>query len=222
MRSEALKDFIADIIFPNRCPFCDGFIRWEQLCCGDCYNKIEWLDGHAYEYTAAAIYTGVIKEAVIKLKYSAELNFVKIIAGEIFSRLCDVGLSEGINYVIPVPMGKKKQKKVGYNHSELIADELAKLLGIEKRTDCIFKHDSEKEQHTMNAAERAENVKGQYYIPLPHKGLTKGEMLKGKTVLLCDDVITTGATLNECARLLQEEGADRVILAAAAAAIHNE
>jgi competence protein ComFC len=208
------KAFILDVFLPNRCPFCDGFIKWDKLSCEDCYCKIEWFahdepTGTESGFYAAAFYTGVVKDAIIKLKYFPLYNFARIAANEIASQIALSGLTA--DCVVPVPMGKKKQRKAGYNHSEIIADEIAALLKVKKRTDCIFKHDSEKAQHTLSAEERADNVKGQYFA-------SADVTLESKTVLLCDDVVTTGSTVAECARLLKGMGAEKVLTAAAAVA----
>ena len=221
MKSDT-KNFLLDIIFPNRCPFCDGFIKWDKLSCGTCYDKIEWHDKEYdiydesdkdgvtdHQYFIAAHYSGLMQAAIIKLKYNIDVNLVKLAAGEICRKLEDLGISREIDCVIPVPMGRKKKRLIGYNHAEVIADELAALLKTRKRTDCIFKHDSKKAQHTMTAAERAENVKDQYFM-------SDKVTLKGKTILLCDDVITTGATVRKCAELIKLLGAEKIFIAAIA------
>ncbi len=210
-----IKDFLTDLFFPNRCPFCQKFIKWDKLSCDECFEKIEWVSDNDFDTTdmnfdvcfTAAFYSGVSKRAILNLKSNLETGFVRIMASELASKLYEHGY-DNADYIIPVPMTRKKLKRIGFNHSEVICDELAKCLGKSTNNDILFKNNNDTEQHTINAKERAENVKGMFY-------LNNSVTLDGKTVIICDDVITTGATMNECAKLMREKGAKTVIAVSA-------
>ncbi len=213
-----IRDFMTDLVFPNRCPFCDSFIKWDLLCCGDCFNKIEWSeDGHTAvyknenifydEYISVFYYSGAVKSAVIKLKTVNESNFPRIVAEKIASKVSQGNYK--IDFIVPVPMGKRKLRKTGHNHSESLSAAISAALKVPVKKNCLFKHDSDISQHTMNAQERTVNVRGLFYK-------NDNESLNGKTVMVCDDVMTTGSTVSECARLLRELGASRIIAAVAA------
>ena len=110
--------------------------------------------------------------------------------------------------VVPVPMGKKKQKRRGHNQAELFARCIGRYLEIPVKNDILYKYDTRDEQHSHSARERSERVKGLFY--------TKNTDLSGMRVIICDDVMTTGSTVNECARLLKAIGAESVIAAVCA------
>lgn len=93
-------------------------------------------------------------------------------------------------------MHKDTLRKRGYNQAELLARECARLLGIEY-ADLLVKTKKNKTQHSIKAAERAKNVIG-VYSPI------NKNLIKGKRILIIDDIITTGSTLGECARILNK------------------
>ena len=102
-----------------------------------------------------------------------------------------------------VPMTKKEQRKRGYNQSELLAREIANSLSLECRPS-LKKVKESPEQKSLSAKERAENLKGVFSC--------SDAALKGKRVLLIDDVFTTGATANECSGVLLKAGASNVLV----------
>lgn len=117
-----------------------------------------------------------------------------------------------IDVVIPVPLHRRRKWKRGFNQSDLVAEGIAKALGkpLDKRTLRRLRHTQD---HTrLSRVERQRNVAGAF-------GVVNPDRIQGKTVLLVDDVTTTGATLGECARTLVNAGAKRVCAAAIAVAL---
>lgn len=102
--------------------------------------------------------------------------------------------------IVPVPLTEKKCKKRGYNQAELLAKFLAKEWDMPCRTDLISKVKEGEEQKSLSRKERRENAKGIYH--LNHR-----KIFEGKGVVIVDDIMTTGSTVNEIARLLQGAGA---------------
>ena len=90
-----------------------------------------------------------------------------------------------------VAMHRKKQRARGYNQANLIAGEIAENLGLHYDGGLLEKTSSTAAQHTLSAAERKSNLEGVYRVPFP-------EQVRGKRILVVDDVITTGATMSEC------------------------
>ena len=114
-----------------------------------------------------------------------------------------------IDCIVPVPMTKSKLRKRGYNQAEVLADALSERLNAPVENDVIVKKISFREQHKLTADKRQKNADRIYYR-------TDSEAVRNKTVLLCDDVMTTGSTINKCTKILLEMGAEAVIIAAAA------
>jgi ComF family protein len=109
------------------------------------------------------------------------------------------------NFVlVPVPLSKKKLKWRGFNQAEEIAKELANFLKIPLISDCLIKTKETKDQVELSEKERKENVKGAFYIK-------NKEKIAGKNVLLVDDVFTTGATMEEAAKVLKEAGSEKIV-----------
>lgn len=114
------------------------------------------------------------------------------------------------DYLIPVPLTEKKLKKRGYNQALLLAEYLSEAWHIPVMKDLVYKTDEGEEQKTLTRKERKENVKGLYQ-------LNGRSVCKGKSFLIVDDVMTTGATVNEIARILKRAGANLLYVVTAAA-----
>ena len=96
-------------------------------------------------------------------------------------------------------MTKRDIRKRGYSQSELVARFIGKELGIPVQKNLLIKIHQTEKQHLLNAEERKMNLKNAFTVKSP-------EMLKGKSILLCDDVMTTGSTLQEAAKTLRDVG----------------
>lgn len=218
---------ILNFFYPNLCPRCSAFLLSEETVCESCAEQMLLSQNdycHAcgkvncmcqYQkrfYDKAVIachYDSDTAPAVLAMKKSRNTNFAYFSARILAERLRHGTYYEfqKTDYVIPVPMHPSKQKQRGYNQAGLIAKELALLLNLPYREDILYKINSGQEQHTLtSAAERAKNVEsfGIHEISLD-----------GRRILLCDDVLTTGSTMNRCAELLKSKGASFVTAAAA-------
>ena len=111
--------------------------------------------------------------------------------------------------IIPVPMYKIKKQKRGYNQTELITKNIAKNLKIQEDSKVLLKIKNTRTQSKLNEKQRYENIKNVFYIK-------DNEKIKNKNIILFDDIITTGATINECAKILKQNGASKVIVLAIA------
>ncbi len=114
-----------------------------------------------------------------------------------------------VDAVIPVPLSDQRLKERGYNQAELLAGEMARYLGLPLRTDLLFKAVHNEMQHSLDPMRRLRNVRGIYAVYQP-------EQVSGKRFLLVDDICTTGATLDSCARTLLSAGAEAVYCCTAA------
>ncbi|OQB14319.1 MAG: DNA utilization protein GntX [Firmicutes bacterium ADurb.Bin193] len=118
---------------------------------------------------------------------------------------------QGIKFdmVVYVPISKKRMRERGFNQSEIIAEAVCKELGLAKPSGVLQKLYDTPRQSGLKLKERRGNVKGAF-------GVKNGSVVEDKTVLLIDDICTTGATLDECSRVLKKAGATVVYCATAA------
>lgn len=219
------KRFWLDFLFPNRCAFCGKIINWDLCCCEKCAEKIPYVDEklcekcgkpecvcereiHYDRCFSVAWYDERMKAAVVKFKSESPENF----AGFFSERLAEmINKSElpQIDVITAVPMSKKSRAQRGYNQAFEIAKCMGGFLGIKASDNILVKKNTTFSQHRLSYIERTQKVKGVY-------GFSGKADVRDKTILLCDDIITTGSTLDECAKVLKENGAKYVICATAA------
>ena len=229
MTLTTLRRSLIDLLLPNRCPGCDAFLHSGELLCPACEERILLTHddychvcgmlrcrckSHPPDYDMAVVcarYSGEPDDpavrAIWELKNSRNTNFAEF-AGNILAERIRHSLDYGhYDCVTSVPMHRFKRRLRGYNQAELIGRALAESLSVPYRNDLLYKQRSDKAQHNLNAAERAVNVSAFG---------ANDVSLSGMRILLCDDVLTTGATMNRCAALLRSRGAAFVTAAAAA------
>lgn len=205
--------WMLSFVFPSRCPFCAELTEREGQYCDECRSGLP--DCRVYQLTpntkrgdlfclrAPYYYTGSVRRAVKALKFdnhrSAAVHFAKAMADmEQVS-----GLSQAA-FVTAVPLSRKRLRRRGYNQSEWIARQYALFKGL-PYLEALEKHKhTPKQSLQLSAKARKANVKGCYRVLDP-------DAVRGKTIVLIDDVYTTGATMRECARILRRGGARRVI-----------
>ncbi len=227
--STNIKDYISSIFlnvfFPKRCVECKR--PAEDFVCLECVQKIEKIKtstcpgcGKISQFSkycpkcksreklnlagliAAARYeTGPVKEMVHHLKYSAITSLAGPLGELIFERL-ERDLPTGNLVIVPVPLHKNREFIRGFNQSELIARHVSKRLNI--AGGCALKRViNTQSQVSLTGKLRRINLAGAFQC-------SDRELIENKTVLLIDDVTTTGTTLNECAKILRKNGAKKV------------
>lgn len=196
--------YCVDILYPPLCPFCDGVIPAGRSFCQKCESEfpeqgIVTKASESILCVSPFAYIDKYSEAVKRFKFSGRRQYANALAHTISTEVKREYAPLRIDGVCFVPMMDKRVKKRGYNQSELLAKELAKLMGV-PFVKALVKIKENEEQHKLPASMRIKNVKGVYDV-------INGAELKGKALLLVDDIITTGSTLSECARLLVKRGA---------------
>ena len=152
-----------------------------------------------------------LQHIIHSLKYNQKFLFGKFLGeslGKAFRNLFD---NWEIDLVIPVPLHHLKKVERGYNQSTFIAKGLKKSLSGNVKENVLTRKRFTQSQTKMNIIEREENVNGAFKVIYPGK-------VEGKNILLVDDVITTGSTINECAKMLLDNGASKVYAASIAIA----
>lgn len=143
----------------------------------------------------------------MRLKLEGDTNIARIAAEDIILHMKNENIPEP-DIIVPVPMGRKKRRRRGFNQAKLFADCIGKRLDKPVADNILYKYDNKDEQHNCSREERIRRVYNLFY--------PGNADLSGMTVLICDDIMTTGATLNRCSELLKELGAAKVIAAVCA------
>lgn len=149
-------------------------------------------------------YRGVLKDVILLYKYrkvSALSRALTDFAGRALADRQEIW--SGVDGLVPVPLHRRRRRERGFNQAQLLARELARRRGIGILGGCLVKTRNAPPQMTLRAGEREANVRGAYAV----KGTRR---LRGKVLLLVDDVFTTGSTLRECSRALRQAGAAEV------------
>ncbi len=134
----------------------------------------------------------VYQELIHQLKYKGHKELGSFLGEKFGNELSRDGCFNQVDFIIPVPLHPRKLRKRGYNQSEWIAMGLSKALGIPVVTDAVVRKQYTETQTKKDHFARWENVSNVF-------ALNHSDQLKGKTILLVDDVVTTGATLEACA-----------------------
>lgn len=226
--------FVMDIFYPNRCPVCSKFIEYDKLICESCQSELEYIDEEYCERCGKhecicdktkiyydkcfsfVYYMDKAKDGIMNLKLSCGLGFAEYFADYAVETLEQHGLLSQLDIITATPTTADKLNDRGYNQAFEFAKYISKLCGVKASDKILLKTDSELSQHELSSAERKRRAFKAYALS------DNAPPLKGKTVLLCDDVITTGATLNACSKKLKKAGAERVICVAIANTRYSE
>ncbi len=202
---------IINIFYPNVCGICGNISKY-NICpkCIKQLNEIKQCKKHIYltrSFTDQMYifkYEDIVRECFIKYKFGGQNYRYKAFANFMIKDKKICGFLKKYDIIIPVPISKKRMKQRGYNQSELIIKECAKLdKNIKVCTNILYKIKNTKPQSSLNKEQRRINLKGAYR-------LKNSETIINKKVLLFDDIYTTGSTLEECARVLRQAGAYEV------------
>lgn len=211
---------VLDWLFPRRCPFC-GQVNLSDLPCESCQKTLPWLLGpsarshveHIDDTFSALGYRGAVRDAVLAMKFGKKLSRAKPL-GVLAAQCAHDRLPEDFDLISWPSLSAKRLRQRGFDQGERLAGEVAKSRGG-KAARLFVKEDRPAQSGIADAAQRRANVLGAYRLLHP-------ELVEGKSVLLVDDVLTTGATLSECARVLRLAGAKRVCAVTVAKAGLNE
>jgi len=180
------------------CFYCGKITKYGESCssCKKIHNSS--LDGIIY---SSSFNEGNTKEIIHYLKYNGIIELSTILSAIVLERIKNK-LPKGKIVVVPVPMFIKKERSRGFNQSELIAREVSMFLGLHGGLG-LKKVRSTSSQAESSRETRMKNIKNSFVCD-------DVELIKDKTVLLIDDIVTTGSTLEECAQTLKNSGAKRV------------
>lgn len=203
---------LLDLLFPPKCPFCGKLLEEGQaLLCPDCQRDLPWTQGKSGERkgefftlcTAPLWYRDTVRKSHHRYKFSGVRAYVRPYAA-LMSQCADDHLEGDFDLITWTPISRLRRYKRGYDQAQLLAEELARV----RKLTCVpvlRKIRNTKPQSSLKGeSERRANVLGAYRL---HGTVP----VAGKRILLVDDVMTTGATLSECARVLLTAGAAEVV-----------
>ena len=211
-----LTDGILQLLFPEKCVLCRTVLKSKELdLCHSCRTdgpefravrkKLPFLDS----WVAVWYYEKKARRSLLRYKFGRRRSYAQSYGRLLAMRLLEE-YPEGFDLLTWVPTGWFKRLTRGFDQCQLLAQAVGKELGMEPQR-VICKIRSNKTQSTIHGeAKRRANVLGAYKVTQP-------EQVKDKRILLLDDIVTTGATASECARVLLTAGAKEVHLAVVAA-----
>lgn len=226
-----------DLLLPPRCPGCGAVTASADAFCADCFGQVRWLGvdqcvrcGEAEANRrpacarcrepapalagarAAAAYAGPARAVALRFKHGDATALARPMAARMARVAGDWLRADAL--LVPVPLHRWRLWRRGYNQAALLAQALARACGATAALDALARPRATALSAGMSRAERAANVAGAISCPGP-------AAVAGRRVVLVDDVIASGATLAECARVLADAGAQQVTALAFARVVHD-
>ncbi len=224
------KDFFK-LIYPPYCEACgNGLVKGEEWICTECLVQLPRTNYHLFpenpvfmrlagriniQSASAFLFFsrgGRVQEILHAIKYHNMPELARKLGRVYGEDLMKAGIEGQIDVIIPVPLHALRKKKRGYNQSEEFAGGLSEVLRVPLDTETVFRGLNTATQTRKNRLLRWENVENAFQV-------TDKNRVAGKRILLVDDVITTGATLEACGKKLYDSGADSIRVAGIAFAI---
>ena len=224
-----IKETLKGLLYPRRCPVCHDVVedKGELVCricrtrlpvvrqpscrkcgkpllaerqeyCQDCLRKHHWYR----QGRAAFTYDELMRRSIAKFKYEGRREYAAFYAEEILRSCGREAALWNAQTLVPIPLHPSRRRKRGFNQAELLAEELSRRLGIPVDKKVLIRTKHTKAQKQLNDQERLSNLKDAFSI---RKGCTPKH-----TIILVDDIYTTGSTMDEAARVLLENGAQTV------------
>lgn len=214
-----------ELVYPIKCPFC-GKITGEGIC-RECNKKIVKIEepfcmkcgkplrkaeqeycydckkgGHVFEEGRGLwVHKSPVSDALYAFKYQNRRIYGEIFGRELVENFESYLRKRQIDLIIPIPLYKKKLRKRGYNQAEILARALSEGTGIPMNTRILIRQRETAPQKKLNDKERRKNIRGAFVVL---------KQVRGKKIVLIDDIYTTGSTLDEAALVLKKAGAQNV------------
>ena len=225
-----LSRVVLDFVYPPVCLICKEVIREElsqnfkASVCSDCWDNLEIEEkqfcpeckvelensqlhncsAYLNKVYALGVFDENFQALIHQFKYKGKISVGKRLGQRLAEELRRQNLSDFI-YLIPVPLHPARKRERGFNQSEILCEALARDLNLQFPQNILSRIKNTKDQTKLSIEERKQNVAGAFQVN------DKQKILHDKKIILVDDVITTGATLNECARVLKQAGAKEIL-----------
>ena len=216
-----MKERLLQFLFPPKCVLCRKLLSKEETdLCRQCRENQPEYPGHKIKLSFLAQWTGLwyykenVRLSILRYKFSGRRSYANAYGRLLAMKLMKDGWDKP-DVLTWVPISRQRRRTRGYDQVELFGKVLAEELGLEL-VPTLKKIRNTKPQSTMGSiSHRRANILGAYQVIDP-------SLVRDQSVLLLDDIVTTGATASECARILLTAGAKEVKLATLAVASHDK
>lgn len=183
---------------PPICQQCGGFVppQNKYTTCYNCYKHPPTLS----LIRATAWLTAPVRPIIHQFKYSGRTRLAHPLANLLIERWSLWEMD--VDMVVPIPLHPEREQERGFNQSHLIAEPFAERVGIPLETEAVFRVRATRQQAELSSVDRRKNVAGAFQA--------NGKLVRGQRILLIDDVVTTGSTLNAAGEALYKAGAESV------------
>lgn len=229
---KSLRENFAELFFPPICPLCrNELLREDEELCEGCLSGMElikkpyclicgmqmeskeaishiciWCEKEKPYFSKArayAIFDFKMVETIHRFKFAGWLSLAKFLAKGMINIYKEELKDDNYEVVIPVPLHWRRLLTRGFNQSAVLASAMARELNLRLELYSLKRVKNTKPQYGLTRRERKENVKNAFKV-------INNAKVKGKRILLVDDVYTTGATVGECSKVLKKAGADMI------------
>lgn len=208
--------FLLDLLYPPRCAFCHAFLETSREgVCAHCKTGLPFAQNggrQRFSFVRACVspltYEGDVRKSLLRYKFGGATGYAKVY-GRLVANTVREELAGEYDFITWAPLSRKRLRARGYDQARLLARATAKEFGLPLTPTLVKQRNTQPQSGTGDAAKRRANIAGAYRMK-------KGADVTGKRILLMDDIVTTGATLSECARVLGKAGAEQVVCATVA------
>jgi len=207
---------LLDLLFPPKCVFCGKILaRGVEDWCDNCTETLPYTldggvqEGEYFDFCISPLYyKGVVRKSIQRFKFGGASAYADAY-GKLLADCIREHPGIGYDLISWVPLSSKRKRSRGYDQAMLLALATALELNDVAAETLKKPKDVRAQSELSDRAERSANISGAYEV-------ADQELIEGKCILLVDDIVTTGSTLSECARVLMLSGASRVVCAALA------
>ncbi|MBQ2618342.1 MAG: ComF family protein [Oscillospiraceae bacterium] len=207
---------LLDLLFPPKCAFCRRLVKSNNnLLCPTCRANLPYTEDGGAQHgdffrlcISALYYEDTVREALLRYKFQGSSGYAGTF-GRLLADCIRANLRGQYDLISWVPLSRERLRERGYDQAMLLAQAAALELQDVAVSTLDKVRNAEKQSGVGSAEKRRANISGAYRV-------ADAELIQGRRILLIDDIVTTGATLSECARTLLEGGASQVVCATVA------
>lgn len=216
----AFLDKLLDFIYKKKCYFCGSSKECVKMC-SKCYDELVFASVscnrliNGVQVFSAGVYEKNLQKMIRGIKYHRQKELAYYMAKFMWEYFQQVVEKEGFSgnfEVVPVPLHKSREKKRGYNHMKLVADEFCSLSGYAANYELIKRIKATKPQYKLSYAQKHENLKDAFEVDK--------SKITGNTVLIIDDICTSGATFSSMIEELQSNGVKNILFLSTSSPIY--